>query len=590
MTISLSGFIRHMLRPYFVPILVMVTVAIVWAVQTSLLPYILKIMLNRMIAEPSADPFIALAVPVAIYLATSFAISSSFRLYDYFVKYRMIPALRKKISTKCIDNLLKLSHQFYQNSLSGSLGSKVSELVMAVPDLLQILIDRFFSHGLALIIAIFTLWQVNARFALILLVWALLFLSVAIFSSGYLTRLAAVWSFKGHLVTGRIVDTLSNMLTVRLFARRKNEDAWLTATIDEAKAAERALELAYFKLWLLYGYGFFIAQCLNFYFLLQGRTEGWITVGDFALVLGLNLSVLEFLYKIAEEFSKFSKLKGRIQQDLNDIMVVPEIQDKLGATELSLTQGAITFKDVHFHYQGTDPLFQKKSVIIAPGQKVGLVGYSGSGKSTFVNLILRLYDVTSGYILIDDQDIREVTQDSLHAAIGMIPQDPSLFHRSLMENICYGRPEATEKEAIAASKRAHAHEFIKSLPEGYDSLVGERGVKLSGGQRQRIAIARAILKNAPILILDEATSQLDSVTESYIQESLWEVMEGKTTIVIAHRLSTLLHMDRILVFDRGKIVEDGTHQELLAKGGLYKTLWDAQVGGFLPDVRKDREL
>jgi ATP-binding cassette subfamily B protein len=200
-----------------------------------------------------------------------------------------------------------------------------------------------------------------------------------------------------------------------------------------------------------------------------------------------------------------------------------------------------------------------------------------------VNLILRLYDVTEGCILIDGQDIRDVTQESLRASIAMIPQDPSLFHRSLMENVRYGRTDASDEDVIEAAKRAHAHEFIRTLPQGYASLVGERGVKLSGGQRQRIAIARAILKNAPILILDEATSQLDSVTEILIQESLWSLMQGKTTIVIAHRLSTLLQMDRILVFDRGKIVEDGTHQELLSKVGLYKILWDAQVGGFLPD-------
>ena len=204
-----------------------------------------------------------------------------------------------------------------------------------------------------------------------------------------------------------------------------------------------------------------------------------------------------------------------------------------------------------------------------------------------MNLILRLYEVREGHILIDGQDIQKVTQDSLHTAIGMIPQDPTLFHRTLMENIRYGRIEATDEEVRDAAKRAHAHEFIVTLPQGYEALVGERGVKLSGGQRQRIAIARAVLKNAPILILDEATSQLDSVTESFIQESLWEVMQNKTTIVIAHRLSTLLHMDRILVFDRGKIVEDGSHQALLSKGGLYKTLWDAQVGGFLPDRKSN---
>ncbi|MDK3155659.1 ATP-binding cassette domain-containing protein [Kamptonema cortianum] len=296
---------------------------------------------------------------------------------------------------------------------------------------------------------------------------------------------------------------------------------------------------------------------------------------------------MEFLWKMAQEFSKFSKLQGRIRQDLADLMVAPEIEDRVGAKELSLTRGEITFDKVHFQYKGAEPLFQQKSATIQPGQKVGLVGYSGSGKTTFVNLILRLYDVASGHIMIDGQNIQEVTQDSLHRVIGMIPQDPSLFHRSLMENILYGRPGATQKEAMEAAKRAHAHEFIESLSEGYDSLVGERGVKLSGGQRQRIAIARAILKNAPILILDEATSQLDSVTESYIQDSLWELMQGKTTIVIAHRLSTLLHMDRILVFDKGKIVEDGTHNDLLTKGGLYKTLWDAQVGGFLPEKQKE---
>ena len=211
------------------------------------------------------------------------------------------------------------------------------------------------------------------------------------------------------------------------------------------------------------------------------------------------------------------------------------------------------------------------------------MGYSGGGKSTFVNLILRLYDVMKGSILIDGQDIRAVTQDSLRKHIAMIPQDPSLFHRSLMENIRYGRLDASDEDVIEAAKKAYAHEFISTLPQGYHSLVGERGVKLSGGQRQRIAIARAILKNAPIFILDEATSQLDSVTENLIQESLWELIQNKTTIVIAHRLSTLLHMDRILVFDKGMIIQDGTHHELLSKSGLYKQLWDAQVGGFFCD-------
>jgi ATP-binding cassette subfamily B protein len=396
-------------------------------------------------------------------------------------------------------------------------------------------------------------------------------------------HLSDQWSEWGSTITGRVVDSLSNILSVRLFAREAGEKQSLQKTLGEAVKAEQKLEWAYFWLWFSYGYSFFIVLSLNLYFLIKGRAEGWITVGDFALVLTLNIAIVDFFWRLTQEFSQFSQSLGRVKQALRTIMVTPEIQDKSNAMPLIVTKGEILFDCIQFHYKDSEPLFQNKSVKIKPGQKVGLVGYSGSGKTTFVSLILRLFDVTSGCILIDGQDIRDVTQDSLHEAVGMIPQDPTLFHRSLMENIHYGRPEATEDEVVEAAKRAHAHEFIIQLPQTYASLVGERGVKLSGGQRQRIGIARAILKNAPILILDEATSQLDSVTEGFIQESLWEIMQDKTSIVIAHRLSTLLHMDRILVFDRGKIVEDGTHQELLTKAGLYKTLWDAQVGGFLPD-------
>lgn len=293
------------------------------------------------------------------------------------------------------------------------------------------------------------------------------------------------------------------------------------------------------------------------------------------------------LWMLGSDILHFSEITGNISQGLRIALAPKDILDKPNAKKLHVTQGRIVFDKVKFHYKNTEALFQNNSITIEPGQKVGLVGHSGGGKTTFTNLILRLYDVSDGRILIDGQDIRDVTQDSLHANIAMIPQDPSLFHRSLLENIQYGCVDASHKEIIAASKRAFAHDFITKLPEGYDALVGERGVKLSGGQRQRIAIARAVLKNAPILILDEATSQLDSITENQIQKSLWELMQGKTTIVIAHRLSTLLDMDRILVFDKGKIAEDGTHKELLKKNGLYKTLWDVQVGGFLVDNKNE---
>ena len=352
-----------------------------------------------------------------------------------------------------------------------------------------------------------------------------------------------------------------------------------------AVKAEQKLEWSFFKIWFCYGYSFFILQCLNIYFLMKGRAEGWISIGDFALVLGVNIAIVDCMWQLAKDFSQYSKMLGKIIQALKAILGPPEIIDAPDAKELQIKHGEIAFDKVKFHYKGTEPLFKDKSVIIKSGEKVGLVGYSGSGKTTFANLILRIYDVTEGRILIDNQDISQVTQDSLHKAIAMIPQDAALFHRTMMENIRYGKIDASDEEVIEAAKRAHAHEFISKNPEGYQVLVGERGVKISGGQRQRIAIARAILKNAPILILDEATSQLDSLTESYIQESLWKLMQDKTTLVIAHRLSTLLNMDRILVFDTGKIIEEGSHQELLDQGGLYATLWTSQIDGFLPDKK-----
>jgi ATP-binding cassette subfamily B protein len=275
---------------------------------------------------------------------------------------------------------------------------------------------------------------------------------------------------------------------------------------------------------------------------------------------------------------------GMIESALTLVKKGHDITDKPGARPIVIKHGEIACKDVTFGYQKTRPVFKNLNLTLEAGKKVGLVGFSGSGKSTFVNLILRFYDLQSGSIAIDGINIADVTQNSLRSQIAMIPQDPALFHRTLIENIRYGRLDATNEEVITAAQLAHCHEFIGKLDKGYESLVGERGIKLSGGQRQRIAIARAILKNAPILILDEATSSLDSVTEKLIQESLQLLMQGRTTIVVAHRLSTLNDMDRILVFHKGKVLEDGTKEELLAMDGHFAMLWNMQTDGFLPEL------
>jgi ATP-binding cassette subfamily B protein len=293
---------------------------------------------------------------------------------------------------------------------------------------------------------------------------------------------------------------------------------------------------------------------------------------------------------MASQLVSFSQEMGKCSQALSIIVIPHDIVEAPHAKSLVISKGEIKFDQVSFSYHENSNIFENVSLTIKPAQKYGLVGFSGSGKTTFANLIMRFYDVDSGQILIDGQNIKEVTLNSLYEQIAMIPQETQLFHRTLMENIRYGRIDASDEEVYAASKMSSCHEFIEKLPLGYHTLVGERGIKLSGGQRQRIAIARAFLKNAPILIMDEATSALDSVTEQFIQNELYQHMAGKTTIVIAHRLSTLAKMDMILVFDAGHIIEQGTHEELLAHNGHYATLWAMQSGGFLPDKNETDQI
>ncbi len=309
-----------------------------------------------------------------------------------------------------------------------------------------------------------------------------------------------------------------------------------------------------------------------------------VTVGDFALILTLTMSLFQQLWHIANQIGEVYKQLGKCTQAMPLLSTPNEIVNADGASPLQCDHGGINFADVTFAYESGNDVYQELCLQIPAGQKVGLVGFSGCGKSTLINLLTRQFDLHSGKISIDAQDISKVTLDSLREHISLIPQDPVLFHRSLRDNIRYGNLEATEEMVLHAAQQAHCHEFIASLPDGYDTLVGERGVKLSGGQRQRIAIARALLDSAPILVLDEATSSLDSVTEQKIQASLQCAFKNRTTIVVAHRLSTLLQMDRIIVIDKGQIIEDGCHADLLEANGQFAKMWSLQKDGFLPDT------
>ena len=579
---TLLAFIWYFLRDFKFAVLAFVILSLVaglWGPFNSLL---IKNLINLLPQVQESN--VSMLLGPAGLIALNFLVFDcvTWRGVDY-IRANVTPVIINRVLGKSMTYCLGKSHQFYQDALSGKISKQITNLADGIERLITTISANFLRGASLLLAAIGAAYFVNPIFCVIQVVWFALFAIVSIQMSKKLSSLSDAQASTESMVVGELVDALSNHSNVRIFSRKAHEHSRITPFLDRQQKAYT--EVYFYALIMHTIQGGLIALMMAFsaYFLIYFYGKNLVTIGDFALILGLSMETGHMMWFTMSEVDEFNKAVGRCQQSLGTLMVPLEIPETPGATVLNCTHGHIVFRNVQFHYTGTEPLFQDQSMDIKAGQKVGLVGYSGGGKSTFVNLILRLYDVTGGVILIDGQDIRSVTQGSLNENIAMIPQDPSLFHRSLMENIRYGRIEATDAEVREASQKAHAHEFITQLPQGYDSLVGERGVKLSGGQRQRIAIARAILKNAPILILDEATSQLDSITEHLIQASLWELMQGKTTIVIAHRLSTLLHMDRILVFDRGKITEDGNHESLLEKGGLYKTLWEAQIGGFLGD-------
>ena len=578
---SLYSFIINAIKPFRWFIAGQFTVAVIWAIDMSLRPYLVKVILNSIQSIVPSQAFEILAMPAVLYIAMAIIVVITFCFHKWIL-LRFHPVLKKHIGLILMNRMMHHSQSFYQNNFSGSITNKINDVTSGIPNILNTLIDRFFSHILALSIAIYTVWSVDLKFAIGLTIWIIIFLAVSVTLSKKAKTLSKEAAEVRSTITGNIVDVLSNIVSVRFFGGRKPESDYLHTIYQNSVKAEQIRDWYFMKLHTLQESSFVIFQSICFWWLITGIQNQTVTPGDFALIMILNISIIDCLHGLSRDIREFAESFGNVTQGLYIIQKSLEIEDRADAKDIIIIKGEISFVNVGFYYNDSNHIFQNKSVTIHSGQKLGLVGYSGSGKSTFVNLILRLFDVTQGQILIDNQDIRDVTQESLRQAIGIIPQDLSLFNRSLMENIRYGRMNASDSEVIEAAKHAHAHEFITSLPDGYNTLVGERGVKLSGGERQRIAIARSILKNSPILILDEATSQLDSVTEHLIQESLHNLMQGKTTIVIAHRLSTLLHMHRILVFDKGKIVQDGKHTDLITTEGLYKTLWDTQIGGFLP--------
>jgi ATP-binding cassette subfamily B protein len=578
-----STFIFSHLKPFRWHLCGLLLICLIWSFDLCFRPYLIKLMLDRMATTPALHSAHILIPLASVYILMSILVMAFFRGWNFIMR-DLIPKIKAHITQELTGHLLKQSYQFYQNQFAGTLANKVNDVALGVAQIVVITMDSFVGNAMMLVTASIALIYINPLLALIFFVWVVFFL----LGSWFLAKKAHVLSDQTSelrsRMTGTIVDILGNMNAVRLFTNQKLETQLICDRTQGIVKSERAFEMLLIKLYSFQSVSFAIMQSITLGTLIYLRSRGLVTIGDFSFSLTINIYIVDNLWQIGQRFNEFAEQLGKVSQGLRLTTDTPQLIDSHHAQELQLHAGKISFKNIEFHYRHNAPLFKGLNVEVQAGEKVGLVGYSGSGKTTFAHLILRLFDLQQGAILLDDQNIADVTQDSLRRAISFIPQDPTLFHRSILENIRYAQPDASDAEVIAAARAAHADEFIMSLPEGYAALVGERGVKLSGGQRQRIAIARAMLKNAPILILDEATSALDSVTEHLIQESLDRLMKNKTTIVIAHRLSTLLHMDRILVFNQGDIVESGTHQNLLNNpAGRYAQLWNAQIGGFLPD-------
>ncbi len=547
----------------------------------SLIPWYYKNLFDALSSGESRERSAAAAFGAVTMIAALNAARWILRRASEALIVWLQPQFMQDTTMKSFGCVTSQSNQFFANNFSGSLVRKIQRLTTGIMTIHDVINYQITSMAVTMAIS---LWLIGMRSLTLLAIfagWLALALVFNAFVSKKLRRLRVARAAIDSKVAGTLSDAITNSSNIRLFAADRYETGLLRKVTDELREAQR-------RNWRWQNHSTFtqvlavmIMEVIVIYWCVQGWLAGTVTVGDIVLAQSIMLKLSEMVWNLNTLFRNFYEAYADSQEMIDIFNSPPDIVDVKGAKKLKKGPGAIVFSDVQFNYNETREIMRNFFLEVKPKEKVALVGSSGAGKTTVVKLLFRLYDLTGGKILIDGQDISKVTQESLHQALSMVPQDPLLFHRSLMENIRYGRRGASDEEVYAAAKKARCHEFISALPQGYDTLVGERGVKLSGGERQRVAIARAILKDAPILVLDEATSSLDSESEKLIHDALHELMKDKTVIVIAHRLSTIMEMDRIVVIDDGKIVDQGSHDELIERTGTYKKLWEIQAGSFL---------
>lgn len=580
---ELLGFVWKEMRPLKWAFLAIFLIDFfTWPLDNLIWPYIIRMVVDICVQYEGNRTLAAFTVPVITVLCLVTYVECASRTMGFMLA-RVGPKLQSNLRIRMFDHVQHHTPHYFNERFAGLLANKITDMTTQIESVIQQLFWPIVPTLALCLMGSFFLWSIYPILPWIMLSWIAVHLTVCIYFAKSSDRVQEEHGELRSQLLGKIVDSFTNNFAVNLFCRFGFERRGI-ATFQEKEqganiAARRYVEKMRCFLSIFTALGMVIGFNGVLIYLWIGNQ---ITTGQVMQGFTMGWSYVWILWAVSSELPALFQSIGTIKQAYTVMLDPQDLGDSPNAKELRVTKGEIVFDKVSFQY-GDKPLFQEKQVHIRGGEKVGLVGFSGAGKSTFISLILRFYPLHAGRILIDGQEIADVTLSSLRSHIALIPQDPVLFHRTLRENISYGKPEASSEEILRVSKLAHCDEFIRSIPNGYDATVGERGTKLSTGEKQRIAIARALLVNAPILILDEATSALDSVTEKYIQDSLDRLMENRTTVVIAHRLATLARMDRLLIFDKGKIVEEGTHSALLAKGGLYARLWNMQVGGFLPN-------
>ena len=546
-----------------------------------LIPWAGKNIIDRLSAGPAA--WETVAVPFLIFSVLSFLDWFLWRASSLIARAFEPQMIESGVKRFAFERMFTRPVSYFADTASGSVVRYVERFSESANELFNIGLYNVLPTVLAILVSLVSLLVRSWAMAAIFVLWTVSLVVVQWQLAKKQGALRKETAAAEAVVSGRIADAVGNALTVKTFASEAREQTGLRRAVEAFLKKEKAAWLKEDLYWGVQSFFFTALEIGLVGYVLFGWTKGRFTLGDFILVQGFVVLLYRFLSDLGRTFRRIPRIFANAADIAAMADDVPDIADAPGAKPIRVERGDVRFHDVTFGYKNGRTILKGFSLHVRPGEKIALVGPSGAGKSTVLKLLYRFYDPKKGSIEVDGQELRGVTQESLRRQLSLVPQDPVLFHRSLRDNIRYAVPNATDKEVVAAAKKAYCHDFISKLPDGYDTLVGERGVKLSGGERQRVAIARAILADTPVLLLDEATSALDSESESLIQRALHELMVDKTVVVIAHRLSTIMQMDRIVVMENGAVAAQGTHDALLKRGGTYKHLWNLQSGGYIQE-------